>query len=168
MEFSLICSHCRREGRVKKLCICSTCRGRTYHKTCWPVAPLHLPSDGYADVCKQPTNFVEYIWIHYLVRSQTVGEEQAALHRKDMWSSWFNVPNQQDRAHLYVYPRLESLINNAQGLREDSKAFEQFPSLVSFFGETGYVPSILFSVAHFLCCTLFTRGTRLGGLCTYC
>ena len=139
--FALICFHCRRGGRVNKLCICTGCPGRTYHKTCWPVAPLHLPSDGYADVCKQPTDFVEYIWINYLLKLQVAPEEQAALHREDMWSSWFNVPNQQDRAQLYVYPRLQWLINNAQALRDDNKALEQFPSLVSFFGETGYVQS---------------------------
>ena len=126
---------------MNKLCICSGCQGKTYHKTCWPVAPSHLPSDGYADVCKQPTNFVEYIWINHLLKSQAAPEEQAALHGEDMWSSWFNVPNQQDRAQLYVYPRLQWLINNAQALRDDSKALEQFPSLVSFFGETGYVQS---------------------------
>ena len=144
MKFSLKCFYCGREDRVKKLCICPGCRGRTYHKSCWPVAPLHLPSDGYPDVCKQPTDFVEYIWINHLLKSQTIREEQATLHREDMWSSWFNVPNQQDRAQLYVYPRLQWLINNAQALRDDGEAFEQFPSLVSFFGETGYVQSLYF------------------------
>ena len=81
---------------------------------------------------------MEYVWIHYLLNSQNTRREQAILHREDMWSSWFNVPNQQDRPKLYVYPRLQYLINNAQALRDDIKAVEQFPSLVSFFGDTGY------------------------------
>ena len=123
---------------MKDLCVCPGCGGRTYHKTCWPHASFHLPSDGYADVCKPPTDFMEYVWIHYLLNSQNTRREQAMLHREDMWSSWFNVPNQQDSPKLYVYPRLQYLINNAQALRDDIKAVEQFPSLVSFFGDTGY------------------------------
>ncbi|KAL9045395.1 MAG: hypothetical protein Q9214_001548, partial [Letrouitia sp. 1 TL-2023] len=38
---------------------------------------------------------------------------------------------------LYVYHRLQYLIDDAQALRDDSKTIDQFPSLVSFFGETG-------------------------------
>lgn len=82
---------------------------------------------------------MEYVWINYLLKSQTEPEDQAGLHKADMWSSWFNVPNRQDRAKLYVYPRLQYLISNAQALRDESEASDQFPSLVSFFGETGYV-----------------------------
>ena len=94
-------------------------------------------STGPDYVCKDPTDYMEYIWINYVIHSQTTPEEQALLHRTDMWSSWFSVPNQQEKAKLHVYPRLQYLINDAQALRDDRKASEQFPSLVSFFGETG-------------------------------
>ena len=137
MEFSLVCVHCQREGRVRDLCVCAGCGGRSYHKDCWPVASFHRPVDRYTVVCQQYTDFVEYIWINYLLRSPTRPEEQAQLHRRDMWSSWFNVPNQQDGTRLYVYPRLEMLISNAQALRDENEASAQFPSLVSFFGDTG-------------------------------
>ncbi|KAL8904082.1 MAG: hypothetical protein Q9207_003509 [Kuettlingeria erythrocarpa] len=82
-------------------------------------------------------DYVEYVWINYLLKSQTEPEDQAKLHRSDVWSSWFNVPNRQGRAKLYVYPRPQMLINSAQALRDGSRPFEQYPSLVSFFGETG-------------------------------
>jgi len=131
------CSHCGREGSVNDFCACPGCRGRLYHKSCWPRARFHLPVDGPGYVCKQPTDFMEYVWINYVIHSQTTPEEQAVLHRVDMWSSWFSVPNQQERAKLHVYPRLQWLISDAQALRDDSEALEQFPSLVSFFGETG-------------------------------
>ena len=123
---------------MKDLCVCTGCGGKTYHKTCWPEAFFHLPSDSYEDTCKPPADFVEYVWINYLLKSQVTREEQAMLHREDMWSSWINVPNQQDKPKLYVWPRLQFLINNAQALRDDIRAVEQFPSLVSFFGDTGY------------------------------
>ena len=128
---------------MRDLCICPGCGGRTYHRTCWPKAFFHLPSDGCEDLCKQPTDFVEYVWIHYLLKSQNTRQEQAVLHKEDMWSSWISVPNQQDSAKIYIYPRLQYLINNAQALRDDIKAVEQFPSLVSFFGDTGYAQILI-------------------------
>ncbi|KAL8786710.1 MAG: hypothetical protein Q9213_002647 [Squamulea squamosa] len=137
MNFSMKCVQCHKEGVVEDLCVCPGCRGRTYHKTCWPQASFHLSPESCTIVCKEPISFKEYVWISHLLRPQTEPQEQAGLHKADMWSSWFNVPNQQDRPMLYVYARLQWLINNAQALRDDSKAFEQYPSLVSFFGETG-------------------------------
>ena len=123
---------------MKDLCVCTGCKARIYHKTCWPKASFHLPSDSYENICKPPADFVEYVWINDLLKSEATREDQAMLHRKDMWSSWIKVPNQQDKAELYVWPRLEYLITNAQAVRDDDRAAEQFPSLVSFFGDTGY------------------------------
>lgn len=123
---------------MNDLCICPGCRGRTYHINCWPEADFHLPSDGYVEVCKEPADFVEYVWINYLLNSQVTREEQDDLHRQEMWSTWIDVPNRQDCSKLYVYARLEYLITHAQGLRDDASGVEQFPSLVSFFGDTGY------------------------------
>ncbi|KAI4192229.1 MAG: hypothetical protein LQ346_004408 [Caloplaca aetnensis] len=78
-------------------------------------------------------------------RGFTEPEDQAKLHRSDLWSSWFNVPNRQGRAKLYVYPRPQTLINKAQAVRDGSRPFEQYPSLVSFFGETGGGKSTIIS-----------------------
>jgi hypothetical protein len=136
MKISRICAHCRREGKIADLCICAGCGGRPYHKNCWPLAVLHQADDGF-DTCKSPTEFTEYIWIQHLLYSNTSPEEQATLHRKDIWSTWFGVPHQQETPRLYIYPRLQLLISEAQALRDDDKELEQFPSLVSFFGDTG-------------------------------
>ena len=136
MGIPLVCSHCRQEGSVSSLCICPGCGGRPYHKSCWKAAAFHVPMPG-LDTCKPPSDFVEYVWIHYLLFSKTSPEEQALLHRGDIWSTWFGVPNQQDSPHLYVYRRLQYLIEQGQALRYDERNFEQYPSLVSFFGDTG-------------------------------
>lgn len=131
-----LCSHCRTEGDVSSLCICAGCRGRPYHKSCWKAAELHVPTPGF-ETCPPPTDFVEHVWIHHLLFSRTSPEEQAQLHKDDIWSTWFGVPNEQVTAHLYVYRRLQYLIERGQALRYGEKSFEQYPSLVSFFGETG-------------------------------
>ena len=89
------------------------------------------------EICRRPSDFVEYVWIYYLLESKTSPEEQALLHRKDVWSTWFGVPRQQDYTDLYVYPRLQILAEQAQALRDDNSMIEQYPSLVSFFGDTG-------------------------------
>lgn len=112
------------------------CGGKPYHKTCWRKAALHKPHDGFK-TCKSPTEFTEYIWIQHLLDSNISPEEQATLHRKDIWSTWFGVPHRQETPRLYIYRRLQLLISEAQALRDDGKELEQFPSLVSFFGDTG-------------------------------
>ena len=143
MGYSLDCVFCHshreghREGNVKNLCICAGCRARTYHRSCWPKTPFHRSSNRSTTVCPPPIDFAEYVWINYLLQPRVGQEQQAALHRQEMWSSWFNVPNQQDSPEFYIFPRLQWLIDNAQELRDDSMSRNQFPSLVSFFGDTG-------------------------------
>ena len=137
LRLSLKCVFCHQEGNAETLCICSGCQARTYHRSCWPLHGFHQPSENGAIVCRPPIDFVEYVWIKYLLQPHMGREEQAILHKADMWSAWFNVPNQQDSPNMYLYPRLQWLINHAQALRDDSKTVEQFPSLVSFFGDTG-------------------------------
>jgi hypothetical protein len=136
MKISRVCSYCLKEGKIPDLWICAGCGERPYHKWCWPLAPLHKAHDG-LKTCKNPTEFTEYIWIQHLLYSNISPEEQATLHRKDIWSTWFGVPHRQEMPRLYIYRRLQLLISEAQALRDDDKEIEQFPSLVSFFGDTG-------------------------------
>jgi hypothetical protein len=136
MKISRVCSYCWEEGNITDLCICAGCGGRPYHKWCWPNAALHQAHDGFK-TCKSPTEFTEYVWIQHLLDSNISPEEQATLHRKDIWSTWFGVPHRQETPRLYIYRRLQLLISEAQALRDDDKELEQFPSLVSFFGDTG-------------------------------
>lgn len=134
-----ICAHCRKHGEIPLLCICSDCGGRPYHKTCWPDAVTHQPSDGY-EICKPWTEFAEYIWVRWLFYSKTSPEKQASLHRDDIWSTWFAVPYEVEaieKPSLYLYPRLNYLIGQAQTMRDDGLTLRQYPSLVSFFGDTG-------------------------------
>lgn len=136
MQISRKCTHCRQEGSVPTLCVCAGCGGRTFHKTCWENWVLHEADDG-LEKCKEPTEFSEFVWIKHLLYSNISPEEQATLHRGDVWSTWFGVPHQQDDPKLYVYPRLQVLVGEANGIRDEDKDLEQYPSLISFFGDTG-------------------------------
>ena len=117
------------------MCVCPGCKSRTFHKTCWPKYQNHQPTDEFP-TCDPPTDFTEYLWIQSLLNSKVTIEEQRTLHKKDIWSMWFGVPHQQERPNLYVYPVLDFLIENARSARHVILK-EQFPSLVSFFGDTG-------------------------------
>jgi hypothetical protein len=114
--------------------MCAGCNGRPYHKTCWSDAIPHQPSEDFEEICKPPVDFTEYVWVKWLLYSKTSPEQQALLHKDDIWSTWFGVPQ---HLELYIYPRLQYLIDQAQALRDDGNALKQHPSLVSFFGETG-------------------------------
>ncbi|KAH7382108.1 hypothetical protein BKA64DRAFT_713345 [Cadophora sp. MPI-SDFR-AT-0126] len=127
-------------GEINSLCVCAGCNGRPYHKTCWPDAIPHQPSEGF-EICKPPVDFTEYVWVKWLLYSKTSPEQQALLHKDDIWSTWFGVPQHleynESSPRLYIYPRLQYLITQAQELRDDGNALKQHPSLVSFFGDTG-------------------------------
>jgi hypothetical protein len=75
----------------------------------------------------------EYVWISWLLNSKISRYKQKSLHRKDIWATWFGVPYYQDRPCLYTYPRLQTLLQTSG---EDLPAV-QYPSVVSFFGDTG-------------------------------
>ena len=130
------CFQCRKEGSAASLCICPKCGSKPYHKDCWGQVLNHQPMDDF-EVCGPPSDFLEYVWIQYLLYSKVSPEEQALLHRSDIWSTWFGVPSQQNASNLYVYPRINVLIEQAQALQDDKTSLEQYPSLVSFFGDTG-------------------------------
>lgn len=76
----------------------------------------------------------DFAWISWLFNSRVPAEKQKSLHRKDLWTTWFGVPYQQNQPFLFTYPRLQNLLQN--GDSPDCPA-SQFPSLVSFFGDTG-------------------------------
>lgn len=76
---------------------------------------------------------IDYIWIRHLLNSNISDDVQKQLHGKDVWNTWFGVPYYQDKPQLYTYPRLQNLIEQFA----PSGINDQFPSLVSFFGDTG-------------------------------
>lgn len=75
----------------------------------------------------------EYVWVSWLYNSSITRPRQKALHRKDMWTTWFGVPLFQRKPCLYTYPRLQNLLQ----LSDKEDIGVQYPSMVSFFGETG-------------------------------
>ena len=96
--------------------------------------PNHQPLEGFPS-CDPPVDYIEYVWIQHLLDSKVSKGAQVDLHRKDIWAMWFGVPRQQERPLLWVYPTLQYLVDKAN--IEGSSNTDQYPSLVSFFGDTG-------------------------------
>jgi len=73
----------------------------------------------------------------YLFYSQSSDEDQARLHTDDIGTTWLGVPQNQHYPELYIYQRLEYILEDSQS-RSSNTNSDQLPSLVSFFGETGH------------------------------
>jgi hypothetical protein len=141
----IVCRRCRRPGDIESLLKCSGCgRGGIFHRVpCWNEWPEHQPSSGINPVEEiyenneepcESTEMMDHIWISHLLDSKIPPDKQKALHRKDLWATWFGVPYFQKSAQLFTYGRLQALLQRHGGL-EESKT--QYPSLVSVFGDTG-------------------------------
>ncbi|KAK1829692.1 hypothetical protein QBC39DRAFT_125502 [Podospora conica] len=78
--------------------------------------------------------FKEYAYLSWLLDSQYRQEDSDSLHLDDLRTTWFGVPHDQKASSpkLFVWPRLQAILNNAP----DHLQY-QFPSLVSFVGDTG-------------------------------
>ena len=124
-----ICRVCKRAGYVADLLACTQCGKRgVYHKWCWKEWDEHEPGS----TCEK-VEMSEHVWISWLLYSNISRYKQKSLHRKDIWATWFGVPHYQYQACLYTYPRLETLLKTSN---QDPPAV-QYPSIVSFFGDTG-------------------------------
>jgi hypothetical protein len=88
-------------------------------------------------------DWADSLWVSHLLNSDIPADQQMDFHRKDLWSTWFGVPYYQDIPQLYVYERLQVLVQKHGCPREDES---QYPSLVSFFGDTGSGKSTLIRV----------------------
>jgi hypothetical protein len=119
------------------LLVCNGCgRHGIYHKTCWSKWGDHRTKQSRSafQPCEK-TEMAEFLWISWLLDSDIEPSRQKQLHRKDIWATWFGVPYYQSEPCLFTYPRLETLLRN--GSSSDSLADAQYPSLISFFGDTG-------------------------------
>lgn len=87
--------------------------------------------DGY-DPCEK-TEMTEFIWVRYLLSSNRPQQQQEQLHKDDVWNTWFGVPYFQTVPRLYTYPRFQNLLEQHSHPAIDI----QYPSLISFFGDTG-------------------------------
>jgi hypothetical protein len=84
--------------------------------------------------------FKEYVYITYLLDSSYL-DDNYTLHLRDMGSTWFGVPREQPcRAlpQLYIWRRLAQIVEEV-----DDAPPRQYPSMVSFVGDTGSGKSTL-------------------------
>jgi hypothetical protein len=82
------------------------------------------------------TEFSDFVWINRLLDSNVSRRKQRNLHMKDVWATWFGVPYYQStdsRPQLYTYSRLQNLLQR----HTIGQVGDQYPALVSFYGDTG-------------------------------
>lgn len=93
----------------------------------------------YGDVCEE-IDFQQYMFTSSLVDSRFLEKDKTSLHVDDLWSTWFGVPHEQHGhfPRLCIYPRLERLVDTVT-----DRPGRQYPSLVSFVGDTGSGKSTL-------------------------
>jgi hypothetical protein len=87
----------------------------------------------YGDPC-QEVDFEDFIYTSWLLDCRFIDQDKESLHIDDLWSTWFGVPHDQEgpKPQLFIYPRLQRLVAAAH-----DKPVRQYPSLVSFVGDTG-------------------------------
>jgi energy-coupling factor transporter ATP-binding protein EcfA2 len=145
------CRICGAEADVHpaSLLMCAGCgpAHSPVHKHCLRHAPRHClrhaPRHRLLGPGRQPrprrgkceeVPFKEYAYLSWLLDSQYRQEDSDSLHLDDLRTKWFGVPHDQKASSpkLSVWPRLQAILNNAAYHLQ-----YQFPSLVSFVGDTG-------------------------------
>lgn len=78
--------------------------------------------------------FKEYAYLTWLLDSKHLQGQTSSLHLDDLRTTWFGVPHDQKDSppKLFIWPRLHNLLTNAT-----NQPHYQYPSLVSFVGDTG-------------------------------
>ncbi|RSM02019.1 hypothetical protein CDV31_011102 [Fusarium ambrosium] len=113
------------------------------HRQCLLNTRDHQPESEeppeFGDPCEE-IDFQQWIFVSWLLDSKIPDEEKSALHVNDLWSTWFGVPEDQEGhcPQLCIYPRLERLVEKVL-----EKPQFQYPSLISFVGDTGSGKSTL-------------------------
>jgi hypothetical protein len=113
------------------------------------VDPEHSDDDDFS-LCPLPTPMREHIWVKDLLDTQATHYQLLERHIKDVYTKWFGVPHNQKQPKLLIWPRL-SYFFRSPGISERTppsndtrrKAQNQYPSICSFFGETGAGKSTL-------------------------
>lgn len=133
-RFCLQCS--ARDCPIESLCYCFGC-GMTFHKTCWALERRHVPQPDLR-VCSSPTDLSIDVWMRWLLEPNVTPQEQADSHAADVYSKWFGVvENRTGVPSLLVWPRLSQLILKYPPTATSDVRTRQYPSLISFFGDTG-------------------------------
>ncbi|KAK3996362.1 hypothetical protein QBC44DRAFT_403535 [Cladorrhinum sp. PSN332] len=148
-DIPLACRICRRYGnRITTYVLCGGCgpAHEPAHRSCLAQFDGHRPQAqrvglfNFREPCKE-VDFDDFIYTAWLLDSRFIDSEKEFLHIDDCWSTWFGVPHYQDGPfpQFYIYPRLQNLISTGRHGRPD----RQFPSLISFVGDTGSGKSTL-------------------------
>jgi energy-coupling factor transporter ATP-binding protein EcfA2 len=104
----------------------------------------HTTTDPSSDCREVP--FEEYLYLEWLFNSdysrRDLKERKEAAHVRDIWSTWFGVPVEQEGAvpKLCIWPRVSEAVSSGPG---PAKFWLQYPRLVSFVGDTGSGKSTL-------------------------
>ena len=160
---SRTCCTCHNTVEFQDLCQCSNCgaRGeepqyfcirRCYqkdcrtqncrrHLTCWDA---HLPQIDELKALHRTVNPLPQIYVAAVTYSEADPQKQRDLHHEDRIAQWFIVKlgtTDREQARLCVSDRFRQLCN--PGISENRWASSQYPSFVSFIGDTGTGKSTL-------------------------
>ncbi|KAM5355009.1 hypothetical protein ACJ41O_001655 [Fusarium nematophilum] len=141
---SLRCRECRQSGPPSQFVLCSGCGApfRPVHRGCLRRRD-HSPEDGQ---CEE-VDLKGYLFARYLL-CPPAPEQMLRLSAKDIRCAWIGLPDLQagDVPQIHVYPRLQHLLSGPH----DFPAL-QYPSLVSFIGDTGSGKSTLIRAMIRMC-----------------
>ncbi|RTE85170.1 hypothetical protein BHE90_000326 [Fusarium euwallaceae] len=146
LRISLCCRLCGKKDVPARFVLCSGCGAAHMpaHRKCLLNTRDHQPESEeppeFGDPCEEIDFQQWWIFISWLLDSKIPDEEKSALHVNDLWSTWFGVPEDQEGhcPQLCIYPRLERLVEKVL-----EKPQFQYPSLISFVGDTGSGKSTL-------------------------
>ncbi|KAK3330701.1 hypothetical protein B0H66DRAFT_528046 [Apodospora peruviana] len=144
--FCRVCNH--RHADAGGYVLCGGC-GPAHmpaHRQCLSRYPGHRPNapPGGGIMLGEPcqeVDFEDFIYTTWLLDSRFLDHDKESLHIDDLWSTWFGVPHDQEGPlpQLHIYPRLQTLISG----ESSEKPSRQYPSLISFVGDTGSGKSTL-------------------------
>jgi hypothetical protein len=124
---------------------CFGCK-KTYHDGCWikkhrRCSDSEDDSDDEFESCPPPTPMRDHILVRILLTSDEEDFRHLQLHIDDVYTKWFGVPYDRSEPKLFIWPRLNYCFRSQPTIPGTSKPkiaiLQQYPSVCSFFGETG-------------------------------
>ncbi|KAI1375162.1 hypothetical protein F4677DRAFT_446666 [Hypoxylon crocopeplum] len=142
LNIPLKCRDCKIDGSPCNLVFCAGCGApkKPAHRECLRKDPDHRPHGPPGTSDCDEVELKDYIYLTWLFDSGTIKGRKEDEHLQDIWSKWLGVPQDQTEARptLHIWPRINHLLNSANELLP-----RQYPSLVSFVGDTGSGKSAL-------------------------